>query len=112
MRSRASQRIVFELRGTIWWGSASAVLQRVKQALAPALNDGEARSLLATTRGEANPWHVILDGRRVAGLDASAVRACFVPLGQLATMTGIGIAVGGLCFFKRLRASLAGLVAP
>lgn len=103
--------VVLELAGTVWWGTASSLLAKIKRSLGAVVDDGasppgERSSLLReAARGPAaappdpeaaRSWNVILDCRRVDGLDASACRACFVPLARLAAARGFGVAVSGL----------------
>ena len=113
LESLKHRLVVLELAGTVWWGTASSLLAKIKRALGQLVDvDGEAAgersSLLRAAMpssaavpppleaADARSWNVILDCRRVEGLDASACRACFVPLARLAATHGFGVAVSGL----------------
>lgn len=101
LRQLRGRLIVLELRGRIWWGTAASLLARIKSALHKAEDGDETSSLFdaATNRGGDDDQAgrvVVLDCRLVDGVDASACRACFVPLVALSQSLGFGVALAGI----------------
>jgi SulP family sulfate permease len=81
LRERGERIHVFELQGYLFFGTASSLLDRIKERLADA--------------GLLEVRFAVLDFRRVSGLDSSAVLG-FTKLRQLASSRGITLVLTGL----------------
>jgi SulP family sulfate permease len=80
--------VLLKVQGYIFFGSALGILKEVKAALhlpkkeKPAVRP-QSVEMLSDTLKNPIPLYLILDMRQVTGIDATACRACFVPLKQL-----------------------------
>ncbi|KAJ8600854.1 hypothetical protein CTAYLR_008515 [Chrysophaeum taylorii] len=118
--------VVLELRGQLWWGTAASMFSRIRTALQlddddddhhyqdenqswlrrrfssrESRSSSESSSLLRKSsrrRRDARreSWHLVLDLRRVDGIDASAARSLFLPLFQLARAGKCSLALAAL----------------
>jgi sulfate permease, SulP family len=92
LRARGEQIQVFELQGYLFFGTASSLLDRIKERL-----------------GEQEVRFVVLDFRRVTGLDSSAVLA-FTKAEQLTSARGITLVLTGLDEKRRRQLGRGGFV--
>eukprot|EP00730_Choanoeca_flexa_P001174 TRINITY_DN10516_c0_g1_i1.p1 TRINITY_DN10516_c0_g1~~TRINITY_DN10516_c0_g1_i1.p1 ORF type:complete len:722 (+),score=165.89 TRINITY_DN10516_c0_g1_i1:58-2166(+) len=86
--------VTFKLNGYIFFGSSLTILKEVKQALhiiTPTL-ETSASTLELIKSYEHRRKYIIIDLNRVSGIDATAVRTCFLALRQLAVQHDHGLA--------------------
>jgi SulP family sulfate permease len=95
LRARGEQIQAFELQGYLFFGTASSLLDRIKERLEESLQQ-EVR-------------FVVLDFRRVSGLDSSAVLA-FTKAEQLTSAKGITLVLTGLDEKRRRQLERGGFV--
>eukprot|EP00043_Microstomoeca_roanoka_P015501 m.155285 g.155285 ORF g.155285 m.155285 type:complete len:1051 (+) comp16274_c0_seq1:16-3168(+) len=87
-----NQLAVMELSGYIFFGSALSILNDVKRILRVSTSPARSSSLGSALSSTSNilvanydqrPTYLVLDFRHVSGIDATAMRTCFVTIKQL-----------------------------